>query len=94
MLDCASNYSIKYGGKICIVCKETDDENHRINWCKKWESTNLYNCQTKAEFRDIYSSDVKKSVKIVGFIASLRDLESGKNKMRTRQSLNTLVCDM
>ena len=35
MLDCANNYSQKYGTKNCDKCLKTDDENHRINRCEK-----------------------------------------------------------
>ena len=75
MLDCANNYSIKSGGKMCCLCKEIDDENHRINWCKKWEGVNLCDSQAKADFQDIYCSDDEKIIKIVETIASLLDLE-------------------
>ena len=82
MLDCANNYASKYGGKLCNVCKVIDDENHRINWCKRLESINLYNGKSKADFQDIYSRDESKCLHIVEIVASLWDLESGKNEMR------------
>ena len=55
MLDCASNYSHKYGSKNCSACKKTDDENHRINGCRKSKEE-----QSWKEFLDIYqdNSDV------------------------------------
>ena len=92
MLDCANNYATRYGGKLCPFCKEVDDENHRINWCKRWESINLCNCQSKADFLDIFSCDETKCLKIVGIIASQWDLESGKNGMRMKESSNDLTC--
>ena len=33
MLQCAANYGTGYGGKDCKICKEVDNESHRINNC-------------------------------------------------------------
>ena len=90
MLDCGNNYAIKYGGKMCKTCSETDDENHRMNMCKRWESINLCNNNEKIDFDDIYSSDEDKCLQTVKSIASLWDLESGKNEMRLPESMNNL----
>ena len=55
MLDCANNYASKYGGRMCKLCNAIDDENHRMNLCKKWETINYYTSQTKVDFNDVYS---------------------------------------
>ena len=86
MLDCANNYASKYGGKMCKLCNAIDDENHRMNLCKKWETINYYTSQTKVDFNDVYSSDENTCLRILGIIASLRDLENGKNGMRVQNS--------
>ena len=86
MLDCANNYAIKYGGKLCKSCNETDDENHRINFCKKWEKLNFCRNQRKVNFQNIYSHDENDCLEIVKVVASLWDLESGKNEMRVSES--------
>ena len=86
MLDCANNFASKYGGKMCKVCNETDDENHRINSCQEWKTTNFYTSQTKVDFNDIYSSDENTCLQILDVIASLWDLENGKNEMRVQNS--------
>ena len=65
MLDCANNFAITYGGKMCNLCKVIDDENHRLNQCEIWKHVNLYNEQNKAEFNDIYSTDLNKCLEIV-----------------------------
>ena len=86
MLDCANNYAIKYGGKLCRMCNETDDEDHRINFCQKWKGINLYNNPMKVDFKDVFSSDENRCLQIVKVIASLWDLESGRNETRVSKS--------
>ena len=82
MLNCANNFATKYGGKTCNMCGKIDDENHRINHCRKWESINAYNDGRKLDFDDIYSNDYEKCLDIVKIILSMWDLENGKNEMR------------
>ena len=55
MLDCANNFKNGNGGELCSVCNVTDDENHRINFCSKFQNVNLYNSPMKFDFRSIYS---------------------------------------
>ena len=57
MLDCRNNYHFKYGTKLCDLCRTTDDETHRINYCRKFENVNLYHSDLKFEFKSIYSKD-------------------------------------
>ena len=83
MLDCANNYSMKYGGKNCRNCGVLDDETHRINHCKLYENINRFNSSEKVIFDDIYSNDHNLGRQIVSIVMSMWDLESGKNEMRT-----------
>ena len=53
MLQCVKNISNNYGGKLCSEYMVKDDENHRINDCKKWSGVNRYNNPTKIKFDDI-----------------------------------------
>ena len=82
MLQCAANYSTGYATKECKDCGVTDDENHRINHCKTWRSTNLYDSCDKINFDDIYDDDRAKSLKIVERVLLMWDLGNGKNAMR------------
>ena len=82
MLDCASNYSTKYGGKICRNCNAVDDEAHRINHCTLYEHINHFHSSEKIIFDDIYSSDERLCYEIVRIIMTMWDLENGKNEMR------------
>ena len=82
MLQCAQNFSNGYGSKLCSKCKVVDDESHRINWCDRWRSINLCDSETKLNYSDIFSDDIKKCMKVVETIISIWDLENGKNEMR------------
>ena len=82
MLSCANNFSNGYGSKYCDVCKVIDDEEHRINWCCKWESVNRYHNDEKVAFCDIYSDDMDKCLVVVNTVLSIWDLANGKNDIR------------
>ena len=83
MLQCANNFSTKFGSKQCKQCNVIDDETHRMNDCPKWECINLLNSQDKVEFTDIYSDNYEMCHKVVKQIVSMWDLANGKNEMRT-----------
>ena len=82
MLDCANNYAHKYGTKVCDVCQQLDDESHRINHCKKWRTTNLYDSSLKVDFSKIVSRDPETLGRLGHVIVKIWDLENGKNTMR------------
>ena len=42
-----------------------DDENHRLNFCKRFASTNLSDSSEKVNFDDIYSRDHNKIKQII-----------------------------
>ena len=83
MLQCASNFSMGYGGKMCGQCNMIDDEDHRINFCKIWRGTNLADCTEKVNFTDLYSENMLVSIPIAKKVIDLWDLGNGKNCMRT-----------
>ena len=82
MLECANNYSHKYRTKMCDQCNETDDESHRINYCKKWEKVNLYRSSLKIDFSRILSQEPDTLDRLGHVIERIWDLENGKNVMR------------
>ena len=82
MLQCANNFSCGYGSKICTECNAVDNEEHRINECRKYDGTNLYNSANKITYDDIYSDDEVKCFAVVDRILSVWDLGNGKNNMR------------
>ena len=82
MLKCANNLSNGQGTRMCEICGIPDNESHRINYCKKWHQTNLYESIDKIDFNDIYCNDTEKCLAIVKIVLTLWDLENGKNEMR------------
>ena len=42
MLMCGNNFKATTSA-LCIECQETDDENHRLNVCCKWQHINFIN---------------------------------------------------
>ena len=58
MLECGKNFK---GNKpeICSLCSEIDDENHRLNDCKKFRDTNFYDSDIKVDFQKIFSNDIE-----------------------------------
>ena len=82
MSQCASNFSVKYVGKLCNKCGKVDDESHRINNCRNFESRNFCDNSEKINYDDIYSCDKSKCLKVLYVILSMWDLENGKNEMR------------
>ena len=82
MLKCANNFSHGSGGKLCQECAVIDNEDHRINHCKRWESVNLYNAKDKITFGDIYSEDLDRCHAVIGKVLSVWDLDNGKNDIR------------
>ena len=84
MLQCGANFEMSYGGKECKECKVTDDECHRINSCKKFESVNLCKSAEKLNYDLIYSDEISECMKVVERILMMWDLVNGKNVMRDR----------
>ena len=82
MLECAANFENKYGGKQCRTCNVIDNESHRINSCKVYESINLCNSSESVDFEFIYSNETAKCMKVVERILMMWDLVNGKNVMR------------
>ena len=64
MLDCANNYSHKYGSKMCKTCNGIDDESHRINGCKVGEQETTW-----IDFKCIYKDDAETLNDMVKLIA-------------------------
>ena len=83
MLKCKANFSGGNGQKLCNVCKETDNENHRINHCILFKSTNYYESETKIDYNMIYSDNLEEALKVTDAILRLWDLGSGRNEMRS-----------
>ena len=82
MLECANNYSGKYGTKLCKDCKVIDDESHRLNTCKRWSNVNLYGRGCSINFESVFSDDKETLLQLSTCLKSVWNLEHGKNEMQ------------
>ena len=81
MLDCSVNYKGKYGKTECRLCKERDDEQHRLE-CPKW--TAAREGQSEMAFLSVYNDDVETLRKIAKYILDYWEIDHGKNRMRVQ----------
>ena len=56
MLECGVNFRNSIN-TICPTCKKTDNEDHRLNYCIRYKTTNYHDCIDKVNFNDVYSTD-------------------------------------
>ena len=82
MLECGRNYkgSIR---ETCTTCNEEDTENHRLNYCPKFSSTNNHESKEKFCFDGIYSSDASTFRKAIEEINKVWNTRSAHGTMRT-----------
>ena len=57
MLECGKNFGGTHGGE-CSECNTYDDENHRLNDCKKWKELNYLGEDEKVDFELVHSRDI------------------------------------
>ena len=62
---------------LCPECGVTDDEEHRLNTCKKFVEMNFSNHADAVPFDDVYSNDVAKLQAIIGRISTLWNVRKG-----------------
>ena len=70
MLECGANFKNTID-TVCSVCKKRDDEDHRLNHCKRFRTTNHYDDDVKPNFEDVYSSNVSVLRNIIPTIESV-----------------------
>ena len=67
---------------ICSKCNVTDDEDHRINFCMRWENQNQANDLEKCNFSDIFSSDKNTLEPVVSCIERIWEFRYANGRMR------------
>ena len=80
MLECGNNFKGTMA-TLCNICKVKDDENHRLNDCKKFRLTNSYDTDEKANFEKIFSNDVGELRAIIKKIESVWDTRNAHGTM-------------
>ena len=83
MLDCAANYHGRYRTKLCEECGVTDNEDHRINSCRKWENVNLYGTEYNINFDIVFSNNIDELRQMSGCLNCIWNLENGRNEMKS-----------
>ena len=81
MLECGRNFKNTLP-TICQLCNEIDDENHRLNYCSKWEKSNLSRDSKKMQFENVYSEDINVLKDIMSKIARVWNVQTGNGSMR------------
>ena len=80
MLECGINF--KNSNSInCPVCKVKDDENHRLNHCIRFKSTNYYDHAEKVNFDDIYATDTDVLRNVIGKIEKVWNTRNAHGSM-------------
>ena len=82
LLQCGRNYQ-GTSEKQCNLCSTVDDENHRLNFCPKWQSSNLFNAIEKVDFIDVYSDDLCTIRNAIMHIEKTWNTHDSNGSMRT-----------
>ena len=65
----------------CVECNVTDDENHRLNHCRKFRDVNLSNHTRKVDFQKIHSNDRTEINEILNEIGNVWNLRNANGTM-------------
>ena len=80
MLECGRNMKGTIN-ETCSICKVSDDEEHRLNYCVKFRESNFYNDAVKTPFRMVYSKDKTVLLNIFEKIAQVWNVNQGYGSM-------------
>ena len=80
MLECGSNFKGSQC-EICQICEIRDDENHRLNFCKKYRLVNRFDSDEKSPFENIYSTDVETIKQIIEVIEKVWNTKNAHGTM-------------
>ena len=81
MLECGQNYKGS-ASETCSTCHEKDSENHRLNYCQKYQSINNYDSEKKFCFDQVYSSDPSEFRQAIEAISKVWNTKSAHGTMR------------
>ena len=81
MLMCGINFKATTPA-VCTECQVIDNEDHRLNHCRKWQDTNFVNESVKVNFFDVYSEDKQKLSVIIQRIQNVWELKLGNGSMK------------
>ena len=84
LLECGKNFKGTHP-EICDQCACLDDEDHRINYCIKWRSLNMYDSLDKIMYDDVYSDDVSRINKVTYCIEKVWNTNTAQGTMNICQ---------
>ena len=80
MLECGTNF--KNSNNIqCQVCKIRDNEDHRLNHCIRFRTTNNFDHDEKVNFNDVYSTDTLVLKKVIKRIENVWNTRNAHGSM-------------
>ena len=82
VLECGKNYKGTQK-EICDQCNCTDNESHRLNFCIKFKSTNLYECNKKLNYDEIYSDNIADIRSVTAIIEKIWNTNTASGSIRT-----------
>ena len=80
MLECGKNFKGSMREE-CTYCNELDNEDHRLNYCKKFQDINLYSSHVKANFDDIFSNDEQVVKRVISHIEKVWNVKTAHGSM-------------
>ena len=80
MLECGVNYKGSMN-VVCVTCRKRDDEDHRMNHCKRFRSTNCFDDIIKPNFDDVYSSNIDVLKNIATYIEKIWNTRNAHGSM-------------
>ena len=80
MLECGKNFKGTRSVE-CSTCLCLDDENHRLNDCPVFSSTNYLNCPTKIKFETVFSENIENIRETLTRIGSVWNTHTGQGSM-------------
>ena len=80
MLQCGKNHKGTMSIN-CPSCNVLDDEDHRLNTCPTWGEKNLANKESKVDFQDVFSGDIRTLRNILPHIELLWNVKNAHGTM-------------
>ena len=80
MLECGANFK-NSRDTICATCKMNDNEDHRMNYCVRYRTTNYHDHSEKITFDDVFSTETNVLKKIVANIGKVWNTRNAHGTM-------------
>ena len=82
MLECGKNFKSTMN-KRCNPCNSLDDEDHRLNHCKKYRGINNFDSTQKDEFNLVYEDETESLKRIIPSLMRVWNTKNSYGSMIT-----------